>query len=62
MSICRIDPLLIGDLAAGVCRNEDDVLYIEIGGHDENGEIVAIDEIEARALHVWLGRALNGGR
>lgn len=60
MSIERIHPLLIGELQAGTVVNEHDVTYIAIGPITEDDDSgISIDEIEARALHEWLGRALS---
>jgi hypothetical protein len=60
MSIKRIQPLLIGELQAGTGVNDDGITYIAIGPITEDEESsIGIDEIEARALHEWLGRALS---
>lgn len=60
MSIKRINPLLIGELQAGTGENDDGVTYIAIGPITEDDDSgIGIDEIEARALYEWLGRALS---
>lgn len=59
MSIKQIHALLIGELQAGTCVNDEGITYIAIGPiTDDDDSAVGIDEIEARALHEWLGRAL----
>ncbi len=60
MSIKIIPALLIGELCAGAVVNDDGVTYIGLGPIGEESEMaLSVDEVEARALHEWLGRALS---
>ncbi len=64
MSIKYTHPLLIGEIQACTATNDDGVRYIAIGrltGDDDEDEenAIGMDEIEARALHEWLGRVLT---
>jgi hypothetical protein len=60
MAIKQIHALLIGELQAMTFVNDDGVTYIAIGPiTDDDDSAIGIDEIEARALHEWLGKALN---
>jgi hypothetical protein len=55
----RVPPLLIGELAAATCINDDGMVYISLGSLEAGEEVLGIDEIEAQALHEWLGLALG---
>jgi hypothetical protein len=60
MSLKQVHPLLIGELQAGICVNDDGCRYIALGPISDDAEsAIGIDEIEARALHEWLGRVLR---
>lgn len=56
--IKRIPALLIGDLQAGTAVNDHDVTFIQMGAI-EGEDYVSIDEIEARALCMWLATSLG---
>jgi hypothetical protein len=59
--IKRIHGLLIGDFQAATWKNDEGVTYIALAPLNEDVEekTIGIDEIEARALYEWLGRALS---
>lgn len=57
--IKQIPGLLIGEFNAAVIINDHGIPYIGMGKIDAGEEQLGIDEIEARAFHEWLGRALN---
>lgn len=59
MTLKRVSDLLIGELCAGTARNEDGVVYIALGELGDEFDTLSIDEVEARALHEWLGKVLG---
>lgn len=63
MAIKQICGLLIGEFNAATIVNDEGIVYIGMGpvSDSEGEEVLAVDEIEARALYEWLGRALPNG-
>jgi hypothetical protein len=59
MTITMTPALLIGEIQAGTFVNDDSVMYIALGPIIDEESALSIDEIEARALYEWLGRALG---